>query len=84
VRTMPSNLVNIREWVTLHKGARVRCRELRSRRKVEIKQGVILETYPRLFTMFVESQNSTVSFRYTDLLTHEVEIELLSAPEVTI
>ncbi|MDI3499752.1 MAG: hypothetical protein PWP50_796, partial [Synergistaceae bacterium] len=36
---MPSNLVNIREWVTLHKGARVRCRELRSRRKVEIKQG---------------------------------------------
>ncbi|WP_198469987.1 hypothetical protein [Acetomicrobium sp. S15 = DSM 107314] len=30
--------------------------------------------------MFVESQNSTVSFRYTDLLTHEVEIELLSAP----
>jgi uncharacterized protein Veg len=57
---MPSNLVNIREWVTLHKGARVRCRELRSRRKVEIKQGVILETYPRLFTMFIESQ--TVRF----------------------
>jgi hypothetical protein len=44
---------------------------------VEERQGVIIETYPKLFTMFVESQNSTVSFSYVELLTHEVELEIL-------
>jgi uncharacterized protein Veg len=36
-----------------------------------------MEAYPSLFTLFVESQNSTVSFSYADLLTKEVELKLL-------
>jgi len=39
--------------------------------------GVIVETYPHLFTMYVESQQSTVSFSYAELLTKEVEVEIL-------
>ncbi|HPQ78778.1 MAG TPA: Veg family protein [Synergistales bacterium] len=39
--------------------------------------GVIVETYPHLFTMYVESQRSTVSFSYAELLTREVEVEIL-------
>ncbi|NCC57343.1 MAG: MBL fold metallo-hydrolase [Synergistales bacterium] len=45
------------------------------------EQGVILETYPHLFTMYIESQQSTVSFRYAELLTREVELEILPGRE---
>ncbi|NCC56620.1 MAG: hypothetical protein EOM17_03240, partial [Synergistales bacterium] len=50
----------------------------KGRRKVEERQGIILETYPNLFTLYVESQDSKVSFSYAELLTREVELELLS------
>ena len=56
----------------------VRYRTAKGRRKVEERQGVILETYPNLFTLYVESQDSKVSFSYAELLTREVELELLS------
>ena len=46
------------------------------RRKIEERSGVIQETYPSLFTVFIESQQSTVSFSYSDLLTKEVELQL--------
>jgi uncharacterized protein Veg len=67
----------IREQVTLHRGSRVFYRAANGRRKAEARQGVIMEAYPSLFTLFVESQNSTVSFSYADLLTKEVELRLL-------
>jgi uncharacterized protein Veg len=67
----------IREQVTRHRGSRVFYRAANGRRKAEARQGVIVEAYPSLFTLFVESQNSTVSFSYADLLTKEVELRLL-------
>lgn len=76
-----NSLCGIRERIALHKGSRVRYRASRGRRKVEERQGVILETYPHLFTMYIESQQSTVSFRYAELLTREVEVELLPGRE---
>ena len=48
---------------------------------MEERQGIILETYPNLFTMYVESQQSTVSFSYVELLTKEVELEILPGHE---
>ena len=67
----------IREQVTRHRGSRVFYKAANGRRKAEARQGVIMEAYPSLFTLFVESQNSTVSFSYADLLTKEVELQLL-------
>ena len=67
----------IREQVTRHRGSRVFYRAANGRRKAEARQGIIMEAYPSLFTLFVESQNSTVSFSYADLLTKEVELRLL-------
>ena len=75
---MTYSLAEIRQQVALFKGMRVRYRTAKGRRKVEEKQGVILETYPNLFTLYVESQDSKVSFSYAELLTREVELELLS------
>ncbi|AFM21597.1 MAG TPA: Veg family protein [Acetomicrobium flavidum] len=78
---MTEKLVCIREKLASHIGARVRYRQPKGRRKTEEHEGIIMETYPNIFTLFVKSQNSTVSFRYTDLLTHDVEMELLSSKE---
>jgi uncharacterized protein Veg len=69
----------IREQVSQYRGYRVFYRAVNGRRKAEARQGIIMEAYPSLFTLFVESQNSTVSFSYADLLTKEVELKLLSS-----
>jgi len=74
-------LVDIREKLASHIGARVRYRQSRGRRKPEEHEGVIMETYPNIFTLFVKAQNSTVSFRYADLLTHDLELKFLPSGE---
>ena len=77
---MGCSLSQIREELMAHKGARMRYKALKGRRKVEERQGVLVETYPKLFTLFVESQNSTVSLSYAEVLTREVELELVRDP----
>lgn len=77
VIVLADSLSAIREQVTQHRGSRVFYRAANGRRKAEARQGVIVEAYPSLFTLYVESQNSTVSFSYADLLTREVELQLL-------
>jgi uncharacterized protein Veg len=81
VKSMSADLCKIRAQVAVHKGSKVRYRATKGRRKVEERQGIILETYPNLFTMYVESQQSTVSFSYVELLTKEVELEILPGHE---
>ena len=78
---MAHSLDTIRELVRLHKGSRIFYRAANGRRKVEERNGVIQETYPSLFTVYIESQQSTVSFSYADLLTREVEVQLESSGE---
>lgn len=69
-------LESIREIVSQHKGSRIYYRAANGRRKMEERSGIIQEIYPSLFTVFIESQNSTISFSYADLLTREVEVQL--------
>ena len=73
---MPKTIEAIREIVSLHKGSRISYRATNGRRKIEERSGVITETYPSLFTVYIDSQQSTVSFSYTDILTKEVELQL--------
>jgi uncharacterized protein Veg len=77
VIVLADTLSAIREQVSQYRGSRVFYRAANGRRKAEARQGIIIEAYPSLFTLFVESQNSTVSFSYADLLTKEVELKLL-------
>ncbi|MDR1019186.1 MAG: Veg family protein [Synergistaceae bacterium] len=74
---MVDSLRAIREKVSQYRGSRVFYKAANGRRKAEARQGIILEAYPSLFTLFVESQNSTVSFSYADILTREVELKIL-------
>ena len=73
---MAYTLESFREIVSLHKGSKISYRAANGRRKIEERTGIIKETYPSLFTVFIESQQSTISFSYTDLLTKEVELQL--------
>ena len=73
---MAYTLESIREIVSLHKGSKISYRAANGRRKIEERTGIIKETYPSLFTVFIESQQSTIPFSYTDLLTREVELQL--------
>ncbi|MDR0617003.1 MAG: Veg family protein [Synergistaceae bacterium] len=78
---MVDSLSAIREKVSQYRGSRVFYKAANGRRKAEARQGIILEAYPSLFTLFVESQNSTVSFSYADILTREVELRILPLDE---
>ena len=72
-----STFTDIREEINQYKGRPIKCRVTHSRNKVEETQGVVADVYPKLFTLFIESQRSHVSFSYAEILTKELEIELV-------
>lgn len=78
---MAQTIDSIRELVRLHKGYHVSYRAANGRRKMEERSGVIKEIYPSLFTVYIEAQQSTVSFSYADVLTNEVVIHIESSGE---
>ena len=77
---MPRTLTSIKEEIFSYKGQRIQCRTSKGRNRMEVTQGVLLEVYPKLFTIYVESKASTVSFSYAEILTKEVEVEIV--PEI--
>ena len=76
---MLRTLTSIKDEMFSYKGRLIKCRTSKGRNKMEVTQGVLLDVYPNLFTMYVESKASTVSFSYAEILTREVEVEVLPA-----
>ena len=76
---MSRTLTSIKDEIVSYKGQRIKCRMSKGRNKMEVTQGVLLNVYPNLFTMYVESKASTVSFSYAEILTREVEVEVVPA-----
>ncbi|MDR3231333.1 MAG: Veg family protein [Synergistaceae bacterium] len=74
---MPRTLSSIKNEIVSYKGQRVKCRTSKGRNRTEETQGILLDVYPKLFTMYVESKASTVSFSYAEILTKEVELEIV-------
>ncbi|MCL1940519.1 MAG: Veg family protein [Synergistaceae bacterium] len=72
-----NSFTDIREEINQYKGRPIKCRVTHSRNKVEETQGVVADVYPKLFTLFIESQQSHISFSYAEILTKELEIELV-------
>ena len=70
----------IRKSVRAHTGRRVRVRTMDGEKKVEIASGVIAETYPSIFVISTDLQesicNKKVSFSYCDILTKDIELSL--------
>jgi uncharacterized protein Veg len=74
---MVRTLTSIKDEIVSYKGQLVKCRTSKGRNKIEVTQGILLDVYPKLFTMYVESKASTVSFSYAEILTKEVELEIV-------
>ena len=73
---MAQTVESIRTILCQHKGAKISYRASNGRLKMEEKSGVIKEIYPSLFTVYIEAQDTIVSFSYADILTREVELLL--------
>ena len=74
---MLRTLTSIKNEILTYKGQRVKCRTSKGRNKTEETHGILVDVYPKLFTMYVESRASTVSFSYAEILTREVELEVV-------
>lgn len=76
-----SDVVRVRKAVSNHIGSKVRIRSNKGRRKVDVTEGIITETYPSIFLIQVENEiedtSQTVSFSYTDVLTKDVQMILV-------
>ena len=75
---MPRTLSSIKDQIISYKGQLVRCRMSKGRNRIEGTEGVVMEVYPKLFTLYDEVHASMVSFSYAEILTREVELEILS------
>ena len=62
-------------------GNKVKIRANRGRHKIDVTEGVISETYPSIFLVEVANKIDdtvqTVSFSYTDVLTKDVQMQLI-------
>jgi len=62
-------------------GNRVKIRANRGRHKIDISEGVIRETYPSIFLVEIDNEvddtTQKISFSYTDVLTKDVQMQLI-------
>lgn len=62
-------------------GSKVKIRANRGRHKIDVTEGIIRETYPSVFLIEVENKTDdttqNISFSYTDVLTKDVQMQLL-------
>ena len=74
------DIFEVREQIKNYVGSKVRIRANKGRKKITINEGVIQSTYPSIFVVKIEGDNirnnRTVSYSYTDVLTHTVELSL--------
>jgi uncharacterized protein Veg len=61
-------------------GKRIQLKANKGRKKTIIKEGIIENAYPSIFTVSFENEFSSprmVSYSYTDILTHTVEVKII-------
>lgn len=74
------NVNQVRRAVNNHIGSKVKIMANKGRHKIDVTEGIIMETYPSIFLVKVindlEDSSQTVSFSYTDVLTKDVQMML--------
>ncbi|MFV0341765.1 MAG: Veg family protein [Anaerocolumna sp.] len=75
-----ADVSKVRREIINHVGSRVKIKANRGRNKMDITEGVITETYPSIFLIKIDDDNSdsvkTMSFSYADVLTKDVQMML--------
>lgn len=73
-------LIKIKRNVENHLGEKVILKTNKGRKKVKIKEGVLVNTYKSVFTVTIDSgleSERKISFSYSDILTETVEVTLI-------
>ena len=75
-----TTLAEIRRDLEAQRGRRLRLTANRGRQRIIVREGVLEQTYPNIFTIRLLDNNSIkrVSFSYSDVLTKTVEISPVS------
>lgn len=74
-------IFQVRKEIDNYVGSKVRIRANKGRKKIVVKEGVIKSTYPSIFVVSLDDQKNqknerVVTYSYTDVLTHTVELSL--------
>ncbi len=76
-----ADIRKVRLSVDKNIGNKVKIRANRGRHKIDVTEGVISKTYPSIFLVEIENKLDdtiqTVSFSYTDVLTKDVQMQLI-------
>ncbi len=62
-------------------GKRIQLKANKGRKKIFIKEGIVENVYPSIFTVKFENEfnaSRKVSYSYTDILTRTVEVKVMS------
>ena len=77
-----ADVSDVRKAVFRHRGSRVKVKASKGRHKFDVSEGIIKEVYPYIFMIEIqneeEDENRLVSYSYSDVLTHEVQLILCS------
>ncbi|MGI6050341.1 MAG: Veg family protein [Acetivibrionales bacterium] len=76
-----NSISQIRKELESCVGKRIRLKANKSRKKTYEKEGIIENAYPSIFTVYFENEFNSArvaSYSYTDILTHTVEVKVLS------
>ena len=71
-------LEKVRESVKNQLGSRVQVRLDEGRNRSDIREGILMEAYPSVFTILLDGElpQQTLSFSYTDIITRGVRMRL--------
>ena len=76
-----ADILRVRSSVDQNIGNKVKIRATRGRHKIDVTEGIIRETYPSIFLVEVENKlddtTQKISFSYTDVLTKDVQMQLI-------
>ena len=76
------SLSQVRKELESCVGKRVQLKANKGRKKTSVKEGIVENAYPSIFTVRFENEYNSVrkvSYNYTDILTHTVEVKIMSA-----
>lgn len=74
------DLNNIKDQIDPYVGSKVRVRANKGRKRIVVNEGILMNTYPSIFVVKVRNESTNqyqhLSYSYTDVLTHTVELSL--------
>ncbi len=73
---LKNDISTIKEEIVDKIGQKIIVKGSLGRNKPFEEQAVIKETYPNIFVVNYEENNTNVSYRYTDILTRDLEVSV--------